>query len=175
MEIYEAEEVHIPAIQRIYAYHVLHGTASFETEPPDCATIAARLAQTRDAGLLWLVVLHEGEVKGYCYLGSYRTRYAYRHTLEDSVYIDPTFQQRGAGRALLEHAIQWAEQKGYRQLVANIGDSENHGSLGLHLATGFTLVGTLKSVGFKQGRWLDTVLMQRTLGAGSTALPDRPQ
>ena len=122
MEIIEAGEQHIPAIQKIYAWHVLHGTASFETQPPDEREMTGRLKRIKEAGLLWLVVLHEDEVKGYCYLGHYRERYAYRHTLEDSIYIDPAFQKRGAGKALLRRAIDWAETHGYRQLIGNVSN-----------------------------------------------------
>lgn len=171
MEIIEADEQHIPAIQRIYAHHVLHGTASFETQPPGEDEMSARLKKIKDAGLLWLVVLHEGEVKGYCYLGRYRERFAYRYTLEDSIYIDPGFQKRGAGKALLRRAIDWAETNGFRQLVGNIGDSENSASISLHLAAGFQMKGTMHSVGFKHGRWLDTVFMQRALGEGNQTTP----
>lgn len=171
MEIIEAEEQHIPAMQKIYAWHVLHGTASFETQPPDVREMASRLKKINEARLLWLVVLHEGEVKGYCYLGRYRERYAYRHTLEDSIYIDPAFQKRGAGKALLRRAIDWAETHGYRQMIGNVGDSENKASINLHLAAGFQIKGTLHCVGFKHGRWLDTVFMQRALGEGNQTLP----
>lgn len=171
MEIIEADKQHIPAMQKIYAWHVLHGTASFETQPPDEHEMALRLKKIQEAGLLWLVVLHEGEVKGYCYLGRYRERFAYRYTLEDSIYIDPSFQKRGAGKALLRRAIDWAEMHGFRQLVGNIGDSENMASINLHLAAGFQVKGTMHSVGFKHGRWLDTVFMQRALGDGNQTLP----
>lgn len=172
MEIIEADEQHVPEMQKIYAWHVKHGTASFETEPPSVDEMAARLKKIKDAGLLWLVVLHEGEVKGYCYLGRYRERYAYRHTLEDSIYIDPGFQKRGAGKALLRRAVDWAEMQGYRQLIGNVGDSQNQASIHLHLAAGFRVTGTLKSVGFKHGRWLDTVFMQRPLGGGDQTPPE---
>lgn len=172
MEIIEADEQHVAEMQKIYAWHVLHGTASFETEPPSVDEMAARLKKIKDAGLLWLVVLHEGEVKGYCYLGRYRERYAYRHTLEDSIYIDPGFQKRGAGKALLRRAVDWAEMQGYRQLIGNVGDSQNQASIHLHLAAGFKVTGTLKSVGFKHGRWLDTVFMQRPLGGGDQTPPE---
>lgn len=171
MEIIEADEQHVPAMHKIYAWHVIHGTASFETQPPGEEEMSARLKKIKDAGLLWLVVLEDGEVKGYCYLGRYRERFAYRHTLEDSIYIDPNFQKRGAGKALIRRAIDWAETHGYRQLIANVGDSENNASIGLHLAAGFRVTGTLHSVGFKHGRWLDTVFMQRALGEGNQTLP----
>jgi len=171
MEIIEADEQHVAAMQKIYAWHVTHGTASFETQPPGEQEILARLNKIKDAGLLWLVVLQEGDVKGFCYLGRYRERFAYRFTLEDSIYIDPGFQKRGAGKALLRRAIDWAETNGYRQLIANVGDSENSASIGLHLAAGFRVTGTMHSVGFKHGRWLDTVFMQRALGEGNQVLP----
>ena len=113
-----------------------------------------------------MVALQEEKVIGYCYLTRYRERYAYRYTLEDSIYIDPTAQRQGAGKALLSHVIDWAETQGYRQLIAIVGDSNNQGSLKVHQQAGFTEIGTLKNIGFKHGRWLDTVLLQRSLGEG---------
>ncbi|KML69124.1 GNAT family N-acetyltransferase [Pectobacterium peruviense] len=172
MEITEADERHIPAIQQIYAYHVLHGAATFETEPPDAVEMTIRLKKVLTAGLPWLVAVDEGQVRGYCYLSFYRERFAYRFTLEDSIYIDPTFQGRGIGKRLLSHAVMWAEARGFRQLVAVVGNSENAASLSLHRAAGFSITGTLTSVGFKHGRWLDTVILQRTLGQGDTTLPE---
>nr|WP_318383606.1 GNAT family N-acetyltransferase [uncultured Enterobacter sp.] len=168
MEICCAEDHHISAIQRIYAHHVTYGLATFETEPPDVDEMRARLTKIQSAGLLWLVAIHEGKVRGYCYLGPHRARYAYRFTLEDSIYVDAEFQHRGVGKALLNAAIEWAQAQGYRQLVAVVGNSENVGSLGLHRAAGFRVTGTLEGVGFKHGRWLDTVIMQRQLGEGAS-------
>lgn len=172
MEITQADERHIPAIQQIYAYHVLHGTATFETEPPDSAEMAARLKKVRAAGLPWFVAVEHGKVCGYCYLSLYRERCAYRLTLEDSVYIASDAQGQGIGKNLLLSAIAWAEARGFRQLVAVVGNSENTASLALHRAAGFSITGTLKSVGFKHGRWLDTVIMQRTLGQGDSTPPE---
>lgn len=172
MEITEADERHITAIQQIYAYHVLHGTATFETEPPDVPEMAARLKKVRSAGLPWFVAVDDGQVRGYCYLSFYRERRAYRFTLEDSVYIDATCQRRGYGKMLLSLAIAWAEARGFRQLVAVVGNSENTASLALHRAAGFSITGTLSSVGFKHGRWLDTVILQRTLGQGDSTLAE---
>lgn len=172
MEITEADERHITAIQQIYAYHVLHGTATFETEPPDVPEMAARLKKVRSAGLPWFVAVDDGQVRGYCYLSFYRERRAYRFTLEDSVYIDATCQGRGYGKMLLSRAIAWAEAGGFRQLVAVVGNSENTASLALHRAAGFSITGTLSSVGFKHGRWLDTVILQRTLGQGDSTLAE---
>lgn len=172
MEIILAEDSHVPAIQQIYAHHVLQGTGSFEIVPPDEAEIASRLEKLRAAGLPWFVALSEGQVCGYCYLSFYRPRYAYRFTLEDSLYIAPAFQGKGIGKRLLAHAIHWAESRGFRQMVGNVGDSANVASIALHRAAGFTVTGTLTSVGFKHGRWLDTVLMQPTLGDGDSTLPE---
>ncbi|WP_312756786.1 N-acetyltransferase family protein [Pantoea brenneri] len=171
MEIFEADEHYIAAIQQIYAWHVLNGTGSFETVPPDEAEMAQRLNRIRQAGLPWFIAVSDGAVLGFCYLAPYRPRHAYRYTLEDSIYIDPQFRQRGVGSRLLRHAISWAEQAGYRQLIANVGDSENRASVALHCAAGFERVGTLKSVGFKHGRWLDTVFLQRALGVADSELP----
>jgi len=171
MEIIEADERHIATIQQIYAVHVLEGCATFETEPPSEDEMSARLNKLRAAGLPWFVAVEEGRVLGYCYLSFYRERYAYRFTLEDSVYIDANHQGKGIGKRLLSRVIDWAEEQGFRQLIAIVGNSENRASLALHQTMGFSLTGTLKSVGFKHGRWLDTVIMQRTLGAGGMTLP----
>lgn len=172
MNILSAQQQHIGEVQAIYAWHVEHGIASFETQPPDSTEMAARLAKVQSHGTPWLVAVEKGEVIGYCYLAPYRPRYAYRFTLEDSVYVHPSHCGKGVGRALLSMAIDKVEQAGYRQLIAVIGNSENHASLGLHQALGFAITGTLHAVGFKHGRWVDTVLMQRTLGAGDRALPE---
>jgi len=171
MEIIAAEEQHIPAIHAIYAWHVANGSASFETDVPTMDDMRARLQKLRESGLPWFVVMVEGNVKGYCYLSHYRTRTAYQFTLEDSIYVEQTFRHQGAGKALLATAIDWAERHGYRQLIGVVGNSENAASLALHQRAGFTLTGTLKNVGFKHGRWLDIVIMQRTLGEGALTAP----
>lgn len=171
MIIVNAEEKHISAMCEIYAHHVIHGTASFETEPPDINEMIARLHKSRNQGLPWVVALQEEKVIGYCYLTRYRERYAYRHTLEDSIYIAPAAQKQGVGKALLRHVIAWAETHGYRQMIAIVGDSNNQGSLKVHQQVGFMEIGTLKDIGFKHGRWLDTVLLQRALGEGNSTLP----
>jgi phosphinothricin acetyltransferase len=161
----------IPAITRIYAVAVEHGTASFELEPPDQAEMTRRMQRLQEGGYPYLVAEREGRVSGYAYAGSYRARPAYRWSVEDSVYIDPACQRAGVGRALLERLIAEAEQAGFRQMIAVIGDSANQmPSLELHRRAGFRLVGTLQNVGFKHGRWLDSVLMQRALGAGGAAV-----
>lgn len=153
----------IPAITAIYRSHVLHGTGSFEIEPPDEEEIGRRRAKIVRSGLPWLVADIEGRVVGYAYAGLYHAREAYRFTLEDSVYIHPDLMGRGIGRALLEALIERCKAGGFRQLIAVIGDSANEGSIRVHAACGFEHTGTLKSVGLKFDRWIDVVIMQRSL------------
>ncbi|MEL2243008.1 GNAT family N-acetyltransferase [Leclercia adecarboxylata] len=172
MHIINAEEQHITAIRCIYAHHVLHGTGSFETEPPDTQEMLARLKNVQSRGFPWYIAMQGEEVIGYCYISRYRERHAYRFTVENSVYIDPAYQRQGVGKALLDQALTWARSQGYRQMIAVVGDSANVASVALHLRAGFTEIGTLKDIGFKHGRWLDTVLLQRELGEGSSTLPD---
>jgi len=162
----------IEAIQAIYAHHVLYGLASFEEVPPDAAELAARREALVSHGLPYLVAESGGEVAGYAYAGPYRTRSAYRYTLEDSVYVAPGRQGQGIGRALLTRLLAECERLGCRRLIAVIGDSGNAGSIGLHAALGFAHAGLLPSIGFKHGRWVDSVLMQRPLGAGDETLPE---
>jgi L-amino acid N-acyltransferase YncA len=157
-----ATEADISAITAIYAHAVRFGTASFEIDPPDEAEMARRFRDL--AGFPYLVAEFDGQVKGYAYAGLYRTRFAYRHTLEDSIYITPEFHRRGIGRALLDRLIAESGASGFRQMVAVIGDSAQAASIALHRAAGFRTVGTLEAVGYKFGRWLDTVLMQRSIG-----------
>ncbi|WP_449413989.1 N-acetyltransferase family protein [Pandoraea soli] len=162
----------LPAIAAIYAHHVRTGTASFEEVPPDEAEMRARCMKVLDAGLPYLVAERDGNVLGYAYATHYRPRSAYRFTLEDSVYIAADATGQGVGRALLLALIARCEGGPWRQLVANVGDSGNAASLALHKACGFTQTGVLTSVGFKFGRWLDTVFMQRPLNAGDTTPPE---
>ncbi len=159
------------AIARIYAHAVRFGTASFELEPPDEAEMARRQRAFVEAGYPYLVAQADGAILGYAYAGPYRARPAYRWSVENSVYVDPEAQRRGIGRALIEELIAEAERRGFRQMIAVIGDSEQVASIALHRAAGFHLIGTLEAVGFKHGRWLDTVLMQRALGPGATKDP----
>jgi phosphinothricin acetyltransferase len=161
----------VAAITRIYAHAVLRGTASFELEPPDEAEIRRRLTALLDGGYPYLAYESAGRVLGYAYAGPYRPRRAYRFSLEDSIYIAPDQQGRGIGRALMTRLLAEAEARGFRQMIAVIGDSQQAASIALHRAAGFHHIGTLEAVGFKFGRWLDTVLMQRALGPGATALP----
>jgi L-amino acid N-acyltransferase YncA len=162
----------IPTITRIYAHAVEHGTASFELSPPDEAEMAKRMRYLLDNNFPYLAAELAGELGGYAYAGPYRARPAYRWTVEDSVYIAPTMYRRGIGRALLVALIAAAEAGEFRQMIAVIGDSVRQGpSVSLHKALGFSHVGILQNVGFKHGRWLDSVIMQRALGAGAESAP----
>lgn len=165
----------LPAIAAIYRHHVMTGLASFEETPPDAEELARRRAAVLGAGLPWLVATEaDGALVGYAYAGLYRPRSAYRYTVEDSIYVAPGRAGRGIGRALLAALIADTEAKGYRQMMAVIGDSANHGSIGVHRACGFIEAGRLRGVGFKFGRWVDSVLMQRALGAGAMGVPHSP-
>ena len=166
-------ETDIPAIAAIYGHAVLHGAASFEVEPPDEAEMTRRMRAVVDGGFPYLVAEKDGRLLGYAYAGLYRTRPAYRNSIENSVYVGPEAHRLGVGRALLSELIEIATRRGFRQMIAVIGDSANAGSIGLHRALGFTFCGTIHSVGYKHGRWLDSVIMQRALGPGDTTPPDR--
>jgi len=161
----------LDAITAIYGHAVATGTASFELEPPSRDEMARRRSALLDAGYPYLVAEVGGRIAGYAYASAYRARPAYRGTVENSVYVDQAVQGRGIGRALLGRLVDECAARGFRQMVAVIGDSANHASRRLHEAAGFTLVGTLHSVGWKHGRWLDTVLMQRSLGTGDDTPP----
>jgi phosphinothricin acetyltransferase len=161
----------IPVITRIYAHAVKHGTATFELEPPDEAEMLRRFDKLRAGAFPYIVAEIEGAVAGYAYAGAFRERPAYRFTVEDSIYIAPDMHRRGIGRALLMRLIEEAEAAGFRQMMAVIGDSAQAGSIGVHRACGFEDAGVFKAVGFKFGRWLDTVQMQRALGEGSGTVP----
>jgi L-amino acid N-acyltransferase YncA len=166
-----ARPADLVAIQSIYAHHVLHGLASFEEEPPSVEEIERRYRDITARGLPYLVAELGEVVAGYGYCGPYRARSAYRFALEDSVYVRHDMTGRGVGRRLLEELIRRCEDLGYRQIIAVIGDSANTASIGVHAACGFLRVGTLRSVGFKFGRWVDSVFMQRHLGPGDSTRP----
>lgn len=166
-----ARPADLAAIQSIYAHHVLHGLASFEEEPPSVEEIERRYRDVTARGLPYLVAELAGAIAGYGYCAPYRARSAYRFALEDSVYVHQDMTGRGVGRRLLEDLIRRSEDLGYRQIVAVIGDSANAASIGVHAACGFLRVGTLRSVGFKFGRWVDSVFMQRHLGPGDSTRP----
>jgi phosphinothricin acetyltransferase len=161
----------LAAITRIYADAVRHGTASFELEPPDAAEMARRQQALVAKGYPYLVAELNDVVSGYAYAGPYRDRRAYDWCVEDSVYVAPEFHRRGIGRHLLLRLITEAQTRGFRQMIGIIGDSANTASIALHAAAGFRLIGAFQSIGFKHGKWLDTVLMQRPLGGGDSAPP----
>jgi phosphinothricin acetyltransferase len=166
-----SRDTDVEAIQAIYAYHVLNGFGTFEEVPPDRDEIARRRAEYVARDLPYLVAEVDGQVVGYAYVAPFRPRSAYRHTVENSVYVDPAAMRRGVGFQLLGALIDRCIEKGYRQMVAVIGDSQNTASIRLHEAVGFMHAGKLLSVGRKKGRWLDSVLMQRTLGDGDRTEP----
>jgi len=165
-----ARAADIPEIAAIYEHYVRTALSTFETDPPDVAEMTCRFQHVLERGLPYLAAEVDGCVAGYAYAGPYRLRPAYRFTVEDSVYIHHQHARKGLGRLLLAELIAGCEAAGSRQMVAVIGDSANAGSIGLHQALGFRHVGVLRSVGFKAGRWVDTVLMQREIGAGSSTL-----
>ncbi|MFC7734619.1 GNAT family N-acetyltransferase [Roseomonas sp. GCM10028921] len=171
MPIRDATPDDAPAMAVIYAHHVLHGTGTFEEQPPAAEEMAARLARIGAAGHAWIVVEEEGTILGYGYFNNFHPRSAYRHTAEDSIYVRDDVRGQGVGKALVAELLRRAEAAGFRQMVAVIGDSENVGSIGLHLSLGFRQAGMLKAVGLKFGRWVDVVYMQKALGEGERTLP----
>ena len=163
MLIRDATPLDAAAVAEIYAWHVLNGFGSFEEVPPPVEEVARRMADVAQHGLPWLLAEADGALLGYACATPYRPRSGYRFTVEDSVYVAPHAQRRGAGRALLQALLERLRLQGYRQVVASIGDSDNEPSIALHRACGFEHRGTLLALGFKQGRWLDVVWMQRAL------------
>ncbi|MES2245781.1 MAG: N-acetyltransferase family protein [Pseudomonadota bacterium] len=163
LHIADAEPHHMARVQAIYSHYVLHDLCSFEEEVPGVVQMQARRIDVQERGLPYLVALKDGEVAGYAYAGPYRTRSAYRHTVEDSIYVAPDMHGHGIGTALLQAVIRRCTEAGFTQMVACIGHSGNAGSQRLHASLGFETVGVLRNVGFKFGRWVDTVLMQRAL------------
>jgi phosphinothricin acetyltransferase len=161
----------ILAITAIYGPNVLNGRASFEYEAPDEAEMAKRQASLLAGGYPYIVSEREGVIEGYAYASAYRTRPGYRFACENSVYVAPDAQGRGVGKALLNRLIDLTTEGGYRQMIAVIGNLGNHGSIALHRACGFTVVGVLPSIGWKLDTWVDCVLMQRPLGQGDTTKP----
>ena len=174
----------LPRVREIYAHHVLNGLASFEEAPPDLAEITRRFEATLARGLPYLAAEaapQEGatgpatgpEILGYAYAGPYRPRPAYRFSVENSVYVAPGLEGRGVGRALLEELILRCTALGLRQMIAVVGDSGHLPSIGFHESLGFTRIGTLRAVGFKFGRWVDSVILQRALGGGGETPPEQ--
>ena len=160
----------LPAITAVYAQAVLHGTGTFELDPPDQPEMARRRDDVLSKGLPWLVAQARGQVLGYAYANHFRPRRAYRFCLEDSIYLHPDARGQGVGRVLLAELLGRCEAAGARQMLAVIGDAANAGSIGVHAALGFEHTGVLKASGWKFDRWLDVLLMQRALGPGA-ALP----
>jgi phosphinothricin acetyltransferase len=172
LTVREARPGDLPAITAIYAHHVLHGTGTFEETPPPDSEMAARMDKVRAAGCPWLVAEDAaGLVIGFGYFAPFRDRSAYRFTVEDSVYVRDDIRGQGVGKALVAELIARAEARGLRQMIAVIGDSENVGSIGLHISLGFRQAGVLRAAGMKFGRWVDVVTMQRPLGEGEKTLP----
>ena len=170
MDIRHAIETDLSEIQAIYAHHVLNGTGTFEEVPPSLEEMTARFAVTTARGWAWLTAADATGVLGYASYAQIRDRSAYRYTAEDSIYVREDVRGQGVGKALVARLLAEAQAAGFRQMVAVIGDSENVGSVGMHASLGFHHVGTLRAVGLKFGRWLDTVYMQRSLGTGDEAV-----
>lgn len=171
LSIRSATEGDVAAIAAIYGHHVLHGTATFETEPPSVEEMQRRRAVLLEQGYPYLAAECDGTVIGYAYASTYRPRTAYRHTAENSIYLRPDMVGRGVGSRLLAALVEACTARGFRQMIAVVGDSTNLPSVRMHERQDFRLIGTLRGVGYKHGRWLDTVLLQRSLGPGSDAPP----
>jgi phosphinothricin acetyltransferase len=161
----------LPSITAIYEHHVLHGTGSFEYDPPSLQEMTTRYEQIQKANLPYLVYCEDGAVLGYAYAGQYRPRIGYKYSVEDSIYVKHDMAGKGIGKALLQELVRICTAKGYRQMIAVIGDIKNSGSILVHRACGFSMVGNLPSSGYKFGRWLDSVQMQRALGEGDSTPP----
>jgi L-amino acid N-acyltransferase YncA len=164
-------EADLAQITAIYAHHVLHGTGTFETEPPSEDEIATRRAEVLDKSLPYLVAEQDGQILGFAYCNWFKQRPAYRFSAEDSIYVADAARGQGVGRLLLHALSEAAQAAGVRKMLAVIGDSANAGSIGLHRALGFSPVGVMRSVGWKLGAWRDIVLMEKPLGAGDTTHP----
>ena len=172
MIVRAATSADVEQVRAIYAHHVLHGTGTFEEVPPTLEQMAQRLADVQGRGLPWLVAEEDGRIVGYAYASPFRLRSAYRYTAEDSVYVAPDRQGRGVGKAVLAQVVEECRRLGLRQVLAVIGDSANRGSIGVHAALGFEMIGTTPGLGFKQGRFLDVVFMQLALNGGTEGVPE---
>ena len=170
-EIRPATEADLPFVTEIYEHAVRYGSATFELIPPDLAEMTRRFNALMDGGFPYFVAVLDRSVVGYAYAGPYRPRPAYRFTVENSVYLDPSTHRQGIGLSLMQRLIAECEERGFRQMIAVIGDSANAGSIGVHRRCGFQMIGTHPNVGLKFGRWLDTVMMQLALGDGATTVP----
>ena len=173
IQIRDATKNDLEDIARIYANEVLHGLATFETTPPSAEELGVRRQKIVDAGMPYIVAEQDERILGFAYAGPYRARTAYQNTLENSVYVDNSARKLGMGSQLLNHLIKACEQGPWRQMIAVIGDSKNSGSIALHKRLGFEQVGTIKAVGYKLEQWVDTVIMQRSLGEGENTRPHK--
>jgi phosphinothricin acetyltransferase len=173
MNIDPARPADLPEIQAIYAHHVLHGTGTFEEVPPSIEEMTTRHQAGLAANYDWVVARDATGVLGFGYYGAFRQRSAYQFTVEDSVYVRDDVRGQGVGKGLVAELLRLAEGRGHRQMLALIGDSENTGSIGMHASLGFQRVGVFRATGIKFGRWLDVVIMQKTLGAGDDDVPTR--
>jgi L-amino acid N-acyltransferase YncA len=171
-KIRPSTDTDIPAITAIYAHHVLHGTGTFETDPPSEQDMGARRSDVLSKNLPYLVIEDETGVLGFAYCNWFKPRPAYRYSAEDSIYLAPSTQGKGLGKLLLTELMAQAERRGVRKLIAVIGDSANQGSVSLHKACGFNHVGLLANCGWKFDRWLDVVLMDKTIGSGNSTAPN---
>ena len=171
MDIRDATDADVPDMQAIYAHHVLHGTGTFEEEPPPVEEMLERFHNVVDGGSVWLVATDATGVLGYGYYAPFRDRSAYRFTVEDSIYVREDVRGQGVGKALVSRLIDLATAAGLRQMIAVIGDSQNVSSIGVHASLGFLMVGTMRSTGIKFGRWIDVVTMQRPLGKSDSSSP----
>lgn len=171
LEVRPVADTDMAAIQLIYAHHVLHGLASWELTPPDVAELTARRNHTLEGGYPYVVAILDGQLAGYAHAGPYRYRPAYRFTVENTVYLHPELQGRNIARPLLQRVIDECTARGYRQMIAVVGDSGNHASIRFHEKMGFRQVGLLEGIGWKAERWLDSVMMQLNLGPGNGAPP----
>jgi len=166
-----ARDEDVAAVTTIYTHHVLHGTGTFEMDPPSESDMASRRADVLARGLPWLVAEEQSQITGFAYCNWFKPRPAYRFSAEDSIYLAPHAKGQGLGRMLLAELSLQAERAGVRKLIAVIGDSANTGSIGVHRTAGFVHVGVLASCGWKFDRWLDVVLMEKTLGLGDSTSP----
>lgn len=172
MRVRDAMPADIPAVTEVYAHHVLHGTGTFEEAPPDASEMANRMDKVQRQGWGWFVAEDAGgEIVGFGYYAQFRDRSAYRFCAEDSIYVREAVRGQGVGKALVQALLEHAQARGFRQMLAVIGDSENAGSIGLHASLGFRQAGVMRAVGFKFGRWLDVVTMQKPLGEGDRDVP----
>ncbi|MSP29038.1 MAG: N-acetyltransferase family protein [Acetobacteraceae bacterium] len=172
MDIRDATRTNLPEIQAIYAHHVLHGTGTFEENPPSVEEMTSRFQKAIDHNGSWLVATDATGVLGFAYYTQFRDRSAYRYAVENSIYVRNNVRGQGVGKALVKRLIDTATTQGFRQMIAVIGDSKNVGSIGVHTSLGFHHTGTLRASGIKFGRWLDVVYMQRALGKGDSDIPE---